>query len=101
MCFEWLSEQTVTFALYVIDRLLFITEVESVYCAVRTDSLHNTDNLVFNWLIMLPPFVPLITSSGIPPCDFFIITLCVFLYVYIRATWYAHFIIDLDTLTSD
>jgi hypothetical protein len=43
MCFVWLSEQTVTFTLYVINRLLFATEVVSVYIAVRTDSLHNTD----------------------------------------------------------
>ena len=34
----WLSEQTVTFTLYVISRLVFITEVESVYSAVRTES---------------------------------------------------------------
>jgi len=43
MCFVWLSEETVTFALYVINRLVFITEVESVYCAVRTEYLYNTD----------------------------------------------------------
>jgi len=30
MYFEWLSEQTVPFALYVINRLVFITEVESL-----------------------------------------------------------------------
>jgi len=34
--------KTVTFALYIINRLVFITEVESVYCAARTESLHNT-----------------------------------------------------------
>ena len=27
MCFEWISEQTVTFTLYIINRLVFITEV--------------------------------------------------------------------------
>jgi len=43
MFFVWLSEQTVTFALYIIRRLVFITEVESVYSAVRTESLYNTD----------------------------------------------------------
>jgi len=42
MCFVWLSEQTVTIALYIIDRLVFIAEVEIVYCAVRSGSLHNT-----------------------------------------------------------
>jgi hypothetical protein len=35
--------QTVTFALYIINILVFITEVEGVYCAVRTESLYNID----------------------------------------------------------
>jgi hypothetical protein len=34
------SEQTATFALYVINWLVFITVVESVYSAVQTDSLY-------------------------------------------------------------
>jgi len=42
MCFVCLSEETVTFALYIINRLVFITEVESAYCVVHTESLHNT-----------------------------------------------------------
>jgi hypothetical protein len=40
MCFVWISEQTVTFALYCINWLVFITVVESVYCAIRTGSLY-------------------------------------------------------------
>jgi len=43
MCFVWLSEQTVTFVLYIFNRLGFITEVESVYSAVRTESLYKAD----------------------------------------------------------
>jgi hypothetical protein len=43
MCFVWMSEQTVTFALYNIYRLASITEVESVYCAVSTECLYNKD----------------------------------------------------------
>jgi hypothetical protein len=43
MCFVWLSEDTVPFALHIINRLVFITEVESEYSAVQTESLHNTD----------------------------------------------------------
>jgi len=35
----WLSEETVNFALYIINRLVSITEVESVYCTVRTESI--------------------------------------------------------------
>jgi len=38
-----ISEQTAAFALYVINLLVFITGVESVYSAVRTDSLYKTD----------------------------------------------------------
>jgi hypothetical protein len=45
MCFARISEQIVTFFLYIINRLVFITEVESVYCAVRTESLCNTDTI--------------------------------------------------------
>ena len=37
MCSVWLSEQTVTYVLYIINSWVFITEVESVYCAVRAD----------------------------------------------------------------
>jgi hypothetical protein len=47
MCFVQISEQTVTFALQNIKRLVFITEVESVYSAVRTESLYKTDTLRF------------------------------------------------------
>ena len=43
VCFVWISEQTVSFALYYFSRLVFINEVESVYCAVRTESLYNTE----------------------------------------------------------
>ena len=41
--FVWISEQTATFALYIINWLSFITPVERVYCAVRTDSLYKAD----------------------------------------------------------
>jgi hypothetical protein len=43
MCFVWPSEQTVTFALYIFNSLVFITEAESVYSAVRTESLYTTE----------------------------------------------------------
>jgi hypothetical protein len=43
MCFVWLSEGTVPFALYIVNRLIFITEAESVYSAVRTEYLYKTD----------------------------------------------------------
>jgi hypothetical protein len=37
------SEQTATFALQNISSLVFITNVQSVYSAVRTESLYDTD----------------------------------------------------------
>jgi hypothetical protein len=40
MCFVWISEQTAIISLYSINSLVFITETESVYCAVRTGSLY-------------------------------------------------------------
>jgi hypothetical protein len=43
VCFVWISEQTANFALHNIKSLVFITELESNYCAVRTESLYDTD----------------------------------------------------------
>ena len=45
MCFVWISEQTATYALYSINWIVFITEVESVYSAVRIESLYNTETI--------------------------------------------------------
>jgi hypothetical protein len=45
MCFVWISEQTAIISLYGINLLVFITETESVYSAVRTESLYKTDTL--------------------------------------------------------
>jgi hypothetical protein len=41
----WISEQTATFALHNIKRLVFKTDTESVYSAVRNKSLYKTDTL--------------------------------------------------------
>jgi len=43
LSFERISEQTATFAGYIIKWSVFITVVESVYSAVRTDSLYKAD----------------------------------------------------------
>jgi hypothetical protein len=40
MCFVCISEQTAIISLYSINWLVFITETECVYCAVRTESLY-------------------------------------------------------------
>jgi hypothetical protein len=45
MCFVLISQQTANFAVSNIKRLGFVTEVESVYSAVRTESLYKTDTL--------------------------------------------------------
>jgi len=42
VCFEWISEKNIRFCPTETRRLIFIIEVESVYCAVRADSLHAT-----------------------------------------------------------
>ena len=42
-CFVWISEQTATFALYIVNWLVFIAVVERVHCAVWTDSLYKAD----------------------------------------------------------
>jgi hypothetical protein len=38
------QEQTVNFVVYI--RLVLITEVEGVYCTVRTEPLYNTDTFL-------------------------------------------------------
>jgi len=43
VCFVWISEITANLALQSIKRLIFITDVKSVYSAVRTESLYTTD----------------------------------------------------------
>ena len=40
MCFVWISEQAAIISLYGINWLVFITETECVYCAVRAVSLN-------------------------------------------------------------
>jgi hypothetical protein len=45
VCFVWLSEQTANFALHNVKWLVFITDVEIVYFAVRTESLYKADTL--------------------------------------------------------
>jgi len=43
VCFIRISEQTATFSLHSINYLDLITELDGVYCAVRTGSLDKTD----------------------------------------------------------
>jgi hypothetical protein len=43
MRFVRIWEQTASFVLYIINKLAFIIKVKSVYCAVCTESVRNTD----------------------------------------------------------
>jgi hypothetical protein len=45
MCFVQISEQTAIISLYSINWMAFITKLESVSSAVRTESIYKTDYL--------------------------------------------------------
>ena len=50
MCCVWISEQTTIISLYNINWLVFITETECVYCAVRTGYLYIVQVMCFVWI---------------------------------------------------
>ena len=50
MCFVWIWEQTAIISLYSINWLVWITETECVYCAVRTGSLYIIQVMCFVWI---------------------------------------------------
>ena len=60
MCFVWISEQTAIISLYNITWVVFITETECVYCAVRTDCLNIT---LVNFSIQR--FIPMLVLTTI------------------------------------
>ena len=47
MCFVWNWEQTAIISLYNINLSIFKTEAESIYCAVRTGPLNQTDTVSY------------------------------------------------------
>jgi hypothetical protein len=57
MCSVWISEQTAIIYLYSINWLVFITETECVYCAVRAGPLH-TIGINFSLQIGGPGLIP-------------------------------------------
>jgi hypothetical protein len=67
MCFVWISEQTAIISLYSINWLVFITETEHVYCAVRTGSLNlikvNLSYKLFSHRPFQWPLSPLATRT--------------------------------------
>jgi len=50
MCFVWIWEQTAIISLYSIDWLVFITETECVYCAVRSAFSTLSVFMCFVWI---------------------------------------------------
>ena len=50
MCFVWIWEQTAIISLYSINWLVFISETECVYCAVRTGYLNLISVICFIWI---------------------------------------------------
>ena len=55
MCFVLISEQTAFISLYSINWLLFVTETQCVYCAVRTGSLYCWPFMSFQYRLMHNP----------------------------------------------
>jgi hypothetical protein len=53
MCFVWIAEQTAIISLYSINWLIFVTETDCVYCAVRIGSLY-TASLTFSNFTFCP-----------------------------------------------
>ena len=49
MCFVWIWEQTAIISLYSINWLVFITEMERVYCAVRSTLYVLATQFVWTW----------------------------------------------------
>jgi len=50
MCFVWIWEQTAIIFQYNINWLVFITETEYVYCAVRTGCSYIIQFMCFVWI---------------------------------------------------
>jgi hypothetical protein len=61
MCFLWISEQTAIISLYKIKWLVFITEMECVYCAVRIEFSFKAQ-----WLLYVAPSLTFTNSVSCP-----------------------------------
>ena len=57
MCFVWISEQTAIISLYNINLLVFVTETECVYCAVRTGSLYTYTTRIYYLMLYSYPYI--------------------------------------------
>jgi len=63
LCCVWISEQTAIISLYNINWLVFVTETECVYCAVRTKCLRINNPLKPSGHYMYRPVVTICTTS--------------------------------------
>jgi len=57
MCFVWISDQTAIISPYSINSLVFITETDSVYCAVRVQFLNTGSILVKIYCLQAVPWL--------------------------------------------
>jgi predicted GNAT family N-acyltransferase len=80
MCFVWISEQTAIISLYSINWLVFVTETECVYCAVRTESLNATfcPHSVFMCFVQISEQTAIISLYSINWLVFITETECVY-----------------------
>jgi hypothetical protein len=65
MCFVWISDQTAITSLYSINWLVFITETQCVYCAVRIWS-----SCKAQWFLYVPPGLTFANSTFCPHSAF-------------------------------
>jgi hypothetical protein len=70
MCFVRISGQTAIISLYSINWLVFMTEMESVYCAVRAEYLYIIQTNL-SWLKVMKKDIITYTSLRNRPCKFF------------------------------
>ena len=102
MCFVWISEQTAIISLYNINWLVFITETESVYCAVRTGYLYiilrSAHTAVFMCFVWISEQTAIISLYNINWLVFITETECVYcavgtgsLYIILRSAHTAVF----------
>ena len=72
MCFLWIWEQTAIISLYSIDWLVFITEAECVYCAVRSTFCPHSVFMCFVWIWEQTAIISLYSFNwlvGLYNCD--------------------------------
>jgi len=83
VCFVWIWEQTAIISLYSINWLVFITETECVYCAVRSTFCPHNVFMCFVWIWEQTAIISLCSINWLV---FITETECV--YCAVRSTFY-------------